>query len=37
LTENDVVANDKIKKVLGKELPVSARDGLNKTILSFKR
>jgi hypothetical protein len=32
-----VVANKKIKKALGKELPVSARAGLNKTILSFKR
>jgi nucleoside-diphosphate-sugar epimerase len=37
LTENYVVSNDKIKKALGKELPVSARAGLNKTILSFKR
>jgi nucleoside-diphosphate-sugar epimerase len=36
LTENYVVSNDKIKKALGKELPVSAREGLNKTIASFR-
>jgi hypothetical protein len=36
LTENYLVANDKIKKALGKELHVSARADLNKTILSLK-
>jgi nucleoside-diphosphate-sugar epimerase len=37
LTENYVVSNAKIKKALGKELPISAREGLKKTIESFKR
>lgn len=36
LTENYVVSNAKIKKALEKELPVSARAGLNKTIASFR-
>jgi nucleoside-diphosphate-sugar epimerase len=36
LTENYVVSNSKIKRALGKELPVSARAGLRKTINSFK-
>lgn len=35
LTENYVVSNEKIKKALGKELPVSAKDGLIKTFESF--
>ena len=37
LTENYVVANDKIKKALGKEFPISAKAGLNKTIQSFRK
>jgi len=37
LTENYVVSNEKIKGVLKKELPVSARVGLLETILSFKK
>ncbi|WP_205943718.1 NAD-dependent epimerase/dehydratase family protein [Pedobacter aquae] len=37
LTESYVVSNNKIKNALGKELPVSAREGLRKTILSFKQ
>lgn len=36
LTENYVVDNSKIKKALGKELPVHARDGIIKTIQSFQ-
>lgn len=37
LTENYVVSNEKVKKALGIEkLPVSARDGLFKTIHSFQ-
>lgn len=36
LTEDYVVSNAKIKKELKKELPVSARDGLMRTINSFK-
>ena len=36
LTENYVSSNEKIKKALGVErMPVSARDGLQKTLLSF--
>ena len=35
LTESYVVSNAKIKTALGKELPVSARDGLVKTFKSF--
>lgn len=38
LTENYVVSNEKIKAALGiKKMPVSARDGLLKTIRSFER
>jgi nucleoside-diphosphate-sugar epimerase len=38
LTENYVVSNEKIKKILGiNYLPVSAREGLIKTIRSFER
>lgn len=36
LTENYVVSNQKIKDALGKELPITARDGLKRTIHSFK-
>jgi nucleoside-diphosphate-sugar epimerase len=37
LTENYVVSNDKIKKALGvASFPVSARNGLSKTIQSFR-
>lgn len=37
LTENYVVSNEKIKKALGVEhLPVKAKEGLTKTIQSFK-
>ena len=36
LTENYLVSNKKIKKALGKELPIKAREGLRRTILSFK-
>lgn len=37
LTENYISSNQKIKSALGvKEMPVSARDGLFRTILSFK-
>lgn len=35
MTENYVVSNQKIKGVLGRNLPVSAEDGLRKTIESF--
>ncbi len=35
LTESYVVSNTKIKQVLGKGLPVSAKDGLVKTFKSF--
>jgi nucleoside-diphosphate-sugar epimerase len=35
LTENYIVSNAKIKTAIGKQLPVSARDGLRKTIESF--
>jgi nucleoside-diphosphate-sugar epimerase len=35
LTENYVVSNRKIVKVMGKELPFTAREGLRKTIRSF--
>lgn len=37
LTENYVVSNEKIKKALGKNLPVSAREGLKATIESFDK
>ncbi len=36
LTENYIVSNQKLKKALGKELPITAREGLTKTILSFR-
>ncbi len=36
LTEDYVVSNQKIKEALGKDLPVSAREGLRKTIVSFQ-
>jgi nucleoside-diphosphate-sugar epimerase len=37
LTENYVVSNDKIKRALGIErMPVSARDGMRKTLESFR-
>jgi nucleoside-diphosphate-sugar epimerase len=35
LTESYIVSNAKIKLVLGKQLPVSSKDGLIKTIQSF--
>jgi nucleoside-diphosphate-sugar epimerase len=36
LTESYIVSNAKIKKALNKELPISAKEGLQHTILSFK-
>ncbi len=36
LTESYLVSNSKIKGALGKEFPVEAREGLRKTILSFR-
>lgn len=36
LTENFVVSNEKIVNAIGKPLPVSAEDGLMKTLNSFK-
>lgn len=36
LTENYVVDNTKIKHTLGKELPVNVKDGIIKTIRSFR-
>jgi nucleoside-diphosphate-sugar epimerase len=35
LTENYVVSNRKIVEAIGKELPLSAKEGLRKTIRSF--
>jgi len=35
LTENYCVSNAKIKRVIGKEFPLSAKEGLRKTIRSF--
>ncbi len=35
LTESYVVSNQKIKKAIGKPLPVSSKDGLLKTFNSF--
>jgi nucleoside-diphosphate-sugar epimerase len=35
LTENYIVSNEKIKKVINKKLPVSSKEGLNKTFISF--
>lgn len=37
LTESYVVSNLKIKKVIGKNLPISARDGLKITFQSFEK
>ena len=37
MTENYVVSNQKIKIALRKELPVSSKDGLKKTIESFNK
>lgn len=37
LTENYVVSNAKLKKALGKELPVSGREGLLTTFKSFNK
>jgi nucleoside-diphosphate-sugar epimerase len=36
LTESYVVSNQKIKSAIGKDLPVSAKDGLLKTFNSFQ-
>ena len=36
LTENYIVDNSKLRKALGKELPVKARDGIIQTIRSFQ-
>ncbi len=36
LTENYVVSNEKIKNAIGKELPMSSKEGLLKTISYFK-
>ena len=36
LTENYVVSNEKIKKAIGKDLPISSREGLLKTFSYFK-
>lgn len=36
LTENYCVSNQKIKEALGKDLPITARDGLRRTIRSFE-
>ena len=35
LTENYVVSNAKIKKAIKKELPLSIKEGIIKTITSF--
>ena len=35
LTESYVVSNQKIKSAIGKDLPISAKDGLLKTFNSF--
>jgi nucleoside-diphosphate-sugar epimerase len=37
LTESYVVSNTKIKKALGKQLPVSSKEGLIKTFQSFSQ
>lgn len=37
LTDNYIVSNNKIKTALGKELPIKARVGLRRTILSFNK
>jgi nucleoside-diphosphate-sugar epimerase len=35
LTQNYVVSNEKLVKVLGKKLPISSREGLKRTVESF--
>jgi hypothetical protein len=35
LTQNYEVSNDKIKKAIQKELPLTAKQGIEKTITSF--
>ena len=37
LTENYCVSNDKIKKAIGKPLPLTSRQGIQKTIQSFTK
>lgn len=37
MTENYIVSNNKIKKILGVELPFSCFDGLTETIKSFRK
>lgn len=37
LTENYIVSNDKVKKAIGKELPLSSKEGLMITFNSFKK
>ena len=37
LTENYVVSNQKIKQALGQELPLSAREGISKTVQAFSK
>lgn len=37
MTENYVVSNQKIKTALGKNLPISSKEGLRKTIQSFEK
>jgi nucleoside-diphosphate-sugar epimerase len=37
LTESYIVSNAKIKEVLGKQLPVSSKDGLIRTFQSFSQ
>jgi nucleoside-diphosphate-sugar epimerase len=37
LTESYIVSNSKIKKAIGKELPISTKDGLLNTFYSFKK
>jgi len=36
LTESYVVSNRKIKDAIGKSLPISGKDGMIKTLNSFK-
>jgi len=37
LTESYIVSNEKIKKVIGKPLPVSSKEGLKRTFKSFSK
>jgi hypothetical protein len=37
LTDSYVVSNAKLKNAIGKNLPLSTREGLLHTFLSFKR